>query len=86
MAEKLLDMPDGGSVSEHMGRAGMAKGVSGNVLFDPGKPGAFFYYCPDCGRSHSGSPAIEHKIALVFSMNHQGPDHKKISFYQFTNP
>jgi hypothetical protein len=86
MAQHLLDMTDGRSVFQHMGRTGVAEGMGGHVFGDLCLVGSLFNDGPDGGGCHLRSPAIEHQIPCFLSPAHGRSDHEKILLYYIAHP
>ena len=67
-------MPDRGSVSEHVGSAGVPHSMGGDILFDIRETNAALDHLPDTVWVHLLTPSVQDKIAWIFIIQEPGPD------------
>ena len=58
VSQHLLQVSGGSSVFEHVGGAGVAEGVRGDILFDAGQLNAALDHRPDAVGIHLLPPAV----------------------------
>lgn len=86
MTKQFLNMADWCPVFKHVGCAGVAKGMGGDVFLDTCLAGATFDHGPYAIGVHLTSPAVKDKKAFILATQEGWPNRYQITLYQITNP